>query len=500
MIDLDQLAQRAVESPVGPPPSMNRIRALQKHRARRARAGRGACAFVVVAVTAAAVYTVTRGDSSHTRIVTPAQEQPSPSTTSPLRPVLDDCTATSAAEATVVNSPFTAPRAPAEVFADSARGASGPLAAVLRRPGNGTPQPPDGSVGGLIPNDDVQGREANFQMSTGLQGGASWDLADGGSAMVYSRGLTLDELHVFVSQIDAGTTGFPQGLQSVGTTATAQTARSVCTDARGLIAQIREVTGSLASRYAEMISTTEGANTFDTDHSSIAIEPFPGKFDPADAKYHQATREEWARLLRADPRLGVTPDTESPGTARSAAPTTLPVPVTGQEVTLSEVTTTESDRLVDLMQRDQPSTTDFVVLQIPDRAAVVVYRDGSSHCMTVADHPVAAAGDQGACISEDAASQQIFGVLDTGPVELPTTLAYGVWAAVPPGTAFVTTTYGTQVTWQRPIQGISYFTLPGAQPALGAEPVTMRAYDAQGNQLGQATRTPHQDGLGNWAW
>jgi hypothetical protein len=325
MIDLDGLAARAIASPVGAAPSMDRIRARQQRRARRVRNGRVGLAAVIVVATAGALYAATRSHSPTVRVVTPAQEQTSqPSTpdggasTSVSRPVLDDCTATYATEARVQGSPFTSPRAPAEVLADPSRGATGPLAAVLRTPGTGTPQVPNGNIGGLVANGDVNGREANFQMTGGLRGGASWDLADGGNALVYTRGLTLEELRALVSQIDAGTSAFPQGLQSVGMTDSARIARSMCIDHTGLIAQITEVTGSLASRYAEMLSTAEGSNTFDTAESSIAIEPFPEKFGPDDTKYHQATPEEWARLLNATQRAEIPSDT-APG---RTAPTT----------------------------------------------------------------------------------------------------------------------------------------------------------------------------------
>lgn len=180
--------------------------------------------------------------------------------------------------------------------------------------------------------------------------------------------------------------------------------------------------------------------------------------------------------------------------------TSLPAAVTGHEVPLTEVSTEESDRLIRSLQRSQPENTGYVVVQIPDRAPVVIYRDATSRCMIIAASPVPAAGDQGACISQQAAAEQIFGVLDTGPVELPTTLAYGVWAAVPTGTAYVTFTYGAETTWQRPVEGTSYFVIPGSRPSHGSEPITVRAYDARGNELGHATRIPHQDGAGDWRW
>jgi hypothetical protein len=245
--------------------------------------------------------------------------------------VLDNCTATRAVESQVEGSSYSSSGAPAEVFADPTRGLASPLATVLLRPGTGGSTAPDGAAGGaLIVNGDVHGREANFQVHPSSAGGAVWDLADGGMGLVYSRGLTMDELRAFTSEVDAGTSALPQGMQSIGTTTTAEIAFSDCTDADGLVARITEVRGSLASRYGEMLFNAGDISTqlFDTDDSSIVIWAFPGKFDPADRNYHQATPDEWSRLLRADSNQPTIPDQPSPTVGSSPPP---PLPPAGQQ-------------------------------------------------------------------------------------------------------------------------------------------------------------------------
>jgi hypothetical protein len=119
-------------------------------------------------------------------------------------------------------------------------------------------------------------------------------------------------------------------MQSIGTTTNAEIAFSDCNDAGGPIARITEVRGSLASRYAEMLANTGGIphQLFDTDHSSIAIWAIPGRFDPTDRSYHQATPDEWSRLLRADRNQPTIPDQPSPTVSSSPPP---PLPPAGQQ-------------------------------------------------------------------------------------------------------------------------------------------------------------------------
>jgi hypothetical protein len=208
------------------------------------------------------------------------------------------------------------------MFADPARGLDGPLVAVLRFPGTGDSAVQDGAGGGKVANGEVHGREANFGVfpnsyGEAPNGGATWDLTNGGSGSVYSLGLTIDDLRAFVDQVDAGTTSFPDGLQSIGPVTTAEVALSICEDAsRGQVGTITEVRGSLASRYAEMLSLVGNipVEHFDTNDSSIAIMGSPGGFDPADRNYREASPDEWSRLLQAGQEPTTPNSTDSPAT------------------------------------------------------------------------------------------------------------------------------------------------------------------------------------------
>jgi hypothetical protein len=208
----------------------------------------------------------------------------------------------------------------------------------------------------------------------------------------------------------------------------------------------------------------------------------------------------WAivSISKSDPtRVGSGQSSTVPPATESTA---LPAPITGTEVPLSEVNSDDIARIENGLQRSEFAPTSFFAVQIPDRSPVIVYRNEGTSCMLVTAAPVPAAGSQGACVPSADAASNVVGALDTGPVELPTTLAYGVWTDVPDEAAYVTFSYGTTNYWQRPLHGISYFTINGARPSLGPEPVTMRAYDAGGNELAQATRAPFQDGVGDWRW
>jgi hypothetical protein len=197
--------------------------------------------------------------------------------------------------------------------------------------------------------------------------------------------------------------------------------------------------------------------------------------------------------------------THSPSVAAAqpTEPTTntqpAPIGVTGPEVPLRTASTNDSDNLVREILGRNPDAHPIAVA-IPDHAPIVVYSDGLRRCMWIAGPPYSDAGGQGACIALDEATDRIVGTIDTGPVETPTSVTYGAWTNVPIGTSYVTFTYGDQAAWQRPIDGVSYFTIPGTRPPLGPEPAILRAFDSSGVELGQATATPYLDGSGNWRW
>ncbi len=330
MKHLDELVSQATARPVAPPPTMSELQNRARRQTRRRAASTVAVVVALGVATLGVAAASTSSPSSNGSIVaTPGPTESStpetsstsgpPEQASPSRPVLDDCTPTYAIEHTTEGSPFSSPPSPTEMFADPARGLDGPLVAVLLSPGTGDPAVQDGAGGGKVANAEVHGREANFGVFPNAygeppNGGATWDLANGGSGSVYSLGLTIDDLHAFVDQIDAGGTSFPDGLQSIGQATTAEVALSQCLD--GGQQMITEVRGSLASRYAEMLSLVGNipVEHFDTNDSSIAIIGTPGGIDPADRNYREASPDEWSRLLEAAPEPTTPTSTDSPET------------------------------------------------------------------------------------------------------------------------------------------------------------------------------------------
>ena len=137
-----------------------------------------------------------------------------------------------------------------------------------------------------------------------------------------------------------------------------------------------------------------------------------------------------------------------------------------------------------------------MVVQAEGSAPIVV----TGTCVTVAAAPVSAAGYQGSCVSGDEAGTRLVGAIDTGPVTTPSSKTYGAWVAVPAGTAYVTFTYGTEHAWQRPVSGVSYFTIAGATPPLGGEPVVLQAFGPEGALLGEARSHNWTDATGGWHW
>jgi hypothetical protein len=214
--------------------------------------------------------------------------------------VLDGCKADTASEAVVVGgsaNPDVNRPVPEEVFADPARGLSGPLVAFLRgsgallRTGDGV------AGGGKIVNAQVNGRDADVEF-WGTHGGMVWDASSGGGSVLYELGLSEDEMRAVAEQLDAGTTDLPQGLVSLGMTSTATVATSSCSNEHGQSASITEIRGDQASRYREAFNTAPGtARRFDQGDATIVIHTGDsGTFDIANATYHEATPEEWQQI------------------------------------------------------------------------------------------------------------------------------------------------------------------------------------------------------------
>jgi hypothetical protein len=279
-----------------PEPDLDDVFARTGRRSTARRLLGGAVAVVVLLV-AGGLLVVDRDGSSHRKI----KATGSPSTVAPsvsaARPVLDGCTTTSAREAAGGASWFDP--VPAEVFADPARGGSGPLVVFERGGGALLPTGDGVAGGGKIANAQVNGRDADVEFF-GTYGGVNWDSSSGGSAHLEQQGLTEDEMRAVAEQLDAGTAALPQGLVSLGMTDTVTVSTSDCYNQQGQSASITEIRGDQASRYSEVFSTTPRnatARQFDQDDATIVIVTAnPGALDVANATYHEATPEEW-RLL-----------------------------------------------------------------------------------------------------------------------------------------------------------------------------------------------------------
>src|SRR6476620_6043778 len=169
---LDDLVSQATATPVALPPSMSELRTVARRQTRRRVASAVAVVVVLGVATLGVAAASTSSSSSNGSIVaTPGSTESAPATTStnapqtqrsPSRPVLTDCTPTSAQEHTTEGSPFSFPPSPTEMFADPARGLDGPLVALIRFPGTGGAAVQDGAGGGKVANGEVHGREANF--------------------------------------------------------------------------------------------------------------------------------------------------------------------------------------------------------------------------------------------------------------------------------------------------------------------------------------------------
>lgn len=269
----------------------------------------GTTVAVVALLTAGGLVVLGRDESSSRRIKaagTPSTVVPS---VSAARPVLDGCTTTSASTAAGGASWFNP--LPAEVFADPARGASGPLVVFERGSGALLPTGDGSAAGGKIANAQVNGRDADVEFF-GTYGGVNWDSSSGGVSLLEQQGLTEDEMRSVAEQLDAGSAALPQGLVSLGMTDTVTVSTSACHNQQGQSASITEIRGDRASRYSAVFGATPRnatARQFDDgDATIVMVTGNAGAMDIANATYHEATPEEWEVIcLSADSSCGKTP-------------------------------------------------------------------------------------------------------------------------------------------------------------------------------------------------
>ena len=262
---------------------------------------------------------VTRSDDAGPRLRTTIAPAASTGLGGVVRPLLGSCAATQAQEGTATGAGVSDPERPGEVFAVPLKGASGPLALLVRFPagaiGNGT-------VGPLIPNTEVAGHPANLSVRNqgGDQGGSgiTWAEDGGGTASLYTRDLPAADIEALAEAIAAPGTALPAGLVSVGTTETATWARSTCTEGadQGLVAFVEVVHGSPASRYARLVSDPPGLRWDDGD-ATFVVGGKPGSIPTSPPPIHDATDAEWNAILT----LPDTATTTTTSPAQAAATT-----------------------------------------------------------------------------------------------------------------------------------------------------------------------------------
>lgn len=305
------------------------LKAQHLRRRRRATVVSGTAVLLGVAIAWAGFHGVGTNSDPARKIEAPAGGPPSidPSATPSVdRPVLDQCTPTQAIQRTEAGAPFSVPVAPFDIYADPALGPNGPLVAVAFAPGPAGGSSTDGNTGGLMANSEIGGRDLTLQPGDvygGSKGGARWDTADGRNGILYERLLDADQLRAVVEALDRGDTTLPGGLQKVGTTGRVERSQSTCLDNTGLIATVMTFRGDAASRWAFVLSEAPSnvATAIHDDGATSTISfGWPGRYDPSNATYHEATPAEWERLLAAAKASNAV----APSTTRPPSTSTVP--------------------------------------------------------------------------------------------------------------------------------------------------------------------------------
>lgn len=178
----------------------------------------------------------------------------------------------------------------------------------------------------------------------------------------------------------------------------------------------------------------------------------------------------------------------SPPVSITSTPSSIPAQptpagVSGPEVPIYPAAETKDTLfLIKMAERNHPDLPVFALQSLGSPPIVF-----SGTCMTIASVPASGAGYQGTCAIRDAATR-VIGTVDTGTTPTATPVTYGAWVAVPPGTAYVTYSYGGEQAWQRPVNGVSFFSRPGALITnhRASTVVVFRAFKDDGTQLGEA--------------
>jgi hypothetical protein len=303
---MNSLSRAGVQGP-DPVPDLDDVLGRVRRR-RRSLAVAAAGGLAVLLVVSATLMALSRfGDEPRPRIRS-GTEAPSTTEVRPSmdRPVLDHCTPTRAIEMSAEGPPLTAPVSRFQVYADPARGVHGPLAAVTYNPTPGGTSSTDGNTGGLRANSEIDGRDLTLQPEIpgnfASRGYAQWDTADGGNAILFARGVNADDLRALVEALDRNSGTLPAGLVSIGIAGHVESARSDCYNNGELVAWITTFRGDAPSRWVQVFAAigSPGGTILDDGATTTVIVGFPGRYDSSDTAYHQATPEEWAKLIAAN--------------------------------------------------------------------------------------------------------------------------------------------------------------------------------------------------------
>ena len=303
MLDLDARAARAVASPVATPPDLEAIQ-------RRGRSNVGSATHD--ARVAAGAVIVALGDHRsqrgairfRDRLPVEAGNGGAPGVAQPItRPVLDLCTPTRASEGIMTGTGHTDPERDGEVSVPG-QGSDGPTAVLLRMPGDTLSQ---------VPNATVAGRPARVDAEPQGEGGITWIVADGTTAIVFS-------LAPYRSAASRWPKRSPWARLRcrVGWRCSARPPRrpgpgSTCTDDEGFVAAIEVIRGPAADRYARLLAEPAGTH-WDEGRPTFLFMERPSANPSRRARCHARARRQATR------RSGSPSSTPDARQVRSPAP------------------------------------------------------------------------------------------------------------------------------------------------------------------------------------